>query len=335
MTPAARVRATLENRETDRPPVSFWTHFPEIDLDPPAIAAATVDFARPLGLDFVKAMPNGLYCVEDWGVAADFSAIAAGGVAKVTRSAVEGPDDWTRIRRRDPEGGALGRELDHLRRLVAAFGTEVPVLATVFSPLTIAKKLGEGAFRAHVETHPERIRDALGEIAATVAAFSARAIALGCAGVFFAVQDATAATGAQRYRDLAEPFDRAALGGAASGWFNVIHMHGDDILFDVLSGYPVHALNWHIGETEPTIAAYRAAGGTRPVLGGLRRMPITAGDRAAVRADLAAALGPHGGRGVLVSPGCVIRHPVDRALLGEIVADVKAHAMAKGTGSTR
>ena len=76
-----RIRATLEGRDVDRPAYSFWTHFPGIDLDPPAIAAATVDFARPLGLDFVKAMPNGLYAVEDWGVVPDFSAIAAGGVA--------------------------------------------------------------------------------------------------------------------------------------------------------------------------------------------------------------------------------------------------------------
>ena len=95
-----RIRATLEGREVDRPAYSFWTHFPEIDLDPPAIAAATVAFARPLALDFVKAMPNGLYCVEDWGVVPDFSAIAAGGAAKVTQAAVSAPEDWQRIRRR-------------------------------------------------------------------------------------------------------------------------------------------------------------------------------------------------------------------------------------------
>jgi uroporphyrinogen decarboxylase len=317
-----RIRATLEGREVDRPAYSFWTHFPEIDLDPPAIAAATVDFARPLALDFVKAMPNGLYCVEDWGVVPDFSAIAGGGAAKVTQAAVSAPEDWQRIRRRDPTAGALGRELDHLRRLVAAFGPDVPVLATTFSPLTIAKKLGEAAFRAHVESHPELVRDALEEIAATAAEFARAAIALGCAGVFFAVQDATSATGAERYRSLGAPYDAIALAGASGGWFNVIHMHGDDILFELLADYPVAALNWHVGETPPTIADYRARGGRKPVVGGLRRMPITAGDRAAVRADLAAVLAADGGRGVILSPGCVIRHPVDRALLAQVTADI-------------
>jgi uroporphyrinogen decarboxylase len=317
---ADRIRATLEGRRPDRPAYSYWTHFPAIDLDPSAIAAATIEFARALDLDFVKAMPNGLYCVEDWGVVPDFSAIAGGGAAKVLRAAVERPEDWRRIRRLDPKAGALGRELDHLRRLVAALGRDVPVIATTFSPLTIAKKLGENVLHEHVEAHPQTVLDALSEIAATVAAFSEAAIELGCAGVFFAVQDATSALGAARYRRFGAPFDALALAGASAGWFNVLHMHGDDVLFDLLAAYPVAALNWHVGETEPSIAGYRAGGGDKAVVGGLRRMAITRADRAALAADLNAALAA---RGVIVAPGCVIRHPVDRTLLGAIAADIK------------
>lgn len=319
-THADRIRATLEGRSPDRSAYSFWTHFPEIDLHADQIAAATLEFTRALDLDFVKAMPNGLYCVEDWGVVPDFSAIAGGGAAKVVRAAVERPEDWRRIRRLDPTKGALGRELDHLRRLTTALGPVTPVIATTFSPLTIAKKLGEQAFREHVATHPDLVLDALGEIAATVAAFSRQAIALGCAGVFFAVQDATSAFGAERYGKFGQPFDAIALAGASSGWFNVLHMHGDDILFDLLAHYPVAALNWHVGEIKPSIAEYRASGGGKTVVGGLQRMAITRGDRAAIAADLNAALTEHG---VIVTPGCVIRHPVDRALLGALAADIK------------
>ena len=52
------------------------------------------------------------------------------------------------------------------------------------------------------------------------------------------------------------------------------------------------------------------------------RSARTAGDRAAVRADLAAVLAAEGGRGVIVAPGCVIRYPVDRALLAQVAADI-------------
>ena len=140
------------------------------------------------------------------------------------------------------------------------------------------------------------------------------------------MQDATATLGEAAWRELGLDHDLAALDGARGGWFNAVHMHGDDILFDLLATYPVHVLNWHIGETPPSIAEYRAAGGRKPVLGGLRRMPITRGDMAAVEADLAAALSVEAGRGILLSPGCVIRHPVDLDLLRRIAARIRGEA---------
>lgn len=323
MTQADLVRAALAGEATPRPPYAFWTHYPGIDLDPEAVARQTVGFARATRQDFVKSMPNGLYCVEDWGVRPDFSEIAAGGAAKVAESPIRAPEDWAHVRRLDPATGALGRELRHLALLVEALGRDVPVLATVFSPVTIAKKVSGGLFAAHAQSHRARLVAALDEIAATTADFARRAIALGCAGVFFAVQDATGSAGEAAWRDLGLAHDLLALEGARGGWFNAVHMHGDDIAFDVLGTYPVHALNWHIGETPPSIAGYRAAGGSRPVLGGLRRTPITRRDMPAVEADIAEALSADGGRGVLLSPGCVIRHPVDLGILRHIAARIR------------
>lgn len=323
MTPADLVRATLDNETTPRPPYGFWTHYPETDLDPSAIARETAALARATRQDFIKAMPNGLYSVEDWGVRPDFSEIAAGGAAKVAATPIQAPADWARIKPLDPEAGALGRELRHLALLLEAVGPDVPVLATVFSPVTTAKKVSGGAFARHVQSDPAPVRAALDVIAATTAAFAARAIALGCAGVFFAVQDALGSAGAEAWRALGLAYDLAALEGARAGWFNAVHMHGDDIAFDVLAGYPVQALNWHVGETPPTIADFRRTGGTKPVLGGIRRDAVTEGDMTAVAADIDAALATDGGRGVLLSPGCVIRHPVDLDFLRQVAARIR------------
>lgn len=323
MTPADLVRATLAGEATPRPPFAFWTHFPGTDLDPEALARQTIAFARGTRADFVKAMPNGLYAVEDWGIRADYSEIAGGGAAKVSESPIRTPEDWSRIRQLDPTAGALGRELRHLKLLIDALGRDVPVLATVFSSVTIAKKVSGGAFAAHGQSHPALLRAALDAISATTAAFSERAIALGCAGVFFAVQDATATAGEAAWRALGLAHDITALEGAKAGWFNTVHMHGDDIAFDLLATYPVHALNWHVGETPPSIAAYREGGGRKPVLGGLRRTPITERDMMSVEADIAAA---ERIPGVLLSPGCVIRHPVDLDFLGRIATRIRGDA---------
>jgi len=325
-----RVERALACREVDRPPYSFWSHFPGIDLDPEALIRHTLGLVAALELDFVKAMSNGLYCVEDWGVRADYGAISQGGVAQVVGTPVREPADWQRIGRLPLTAPALARELRHLAGLVAALGRPMPLLATVFSPLTVAHKIAGAALARHVSEAPQRVLDALERIALTMADFTREAVALGCAGVFFAVQDADPDHfDDAAYARFGEPFDRLVLGAAAAGWFNVVHMHGERILFDRLKTYPVTALNWHVGETEPSIAAYRRAGGKMPIVGGLRRDALTRRDMAAVRVDLDRLFAADGGRGILASPGCVIRHPVDMDFL-KIVAK-----MIAGRSTTR
>jgi uroporphyrinogen decarboxylase len=136
------------------------------------------------------------------------------------------------------------------------------------------------------------------------------------------------------YAQFGEPFDRMVLAAAAAGWFNVVHMHGGKILFDRLKTYPVAALNWHIGEASPSVAAYRQAGGQRPIVGGLRRDGLTRCDMASVTADLDRVFAATAGRGILLSPGCVIRHPLDTAFLQD-VARLIAHGSTIAQGDQR
>jgi uroporphyrinogen decarboxylase len=313
-----RVRAALDGQSVDRPPYGFWTHMPGIDLDCERIAAATAAFQARYDLDFVKSMPNGFYSVEDWGAELDFSRIASGGTGRVVKAPVTGVDDWQRLGRLDVLAGAHGRELEHLQRLVALVGPDVPVLATVFSPLTTASKLSLEAHRAHLAQDAVRVMAGLEVIAEATCAFVRAAIARGCAGMFFALQEATqSAFSAADYARFGAPYDTRVLAAAkeAGGWFNVLHMHGDDVLFELLQDYDVTALNWHIGETPPSIGEYRRQGGTRPIVGGLQRANLTRADRPAIRNDIERTLQESGGRGILIAPACVIRHPVDEATL--------------------
>jgi uroporphyrinogen decarboxylase len=311
------VRAALRGEAPDRPPYSLWTHLPGVDLDPVRLAAETAAFQARYDLDFVKAMSNGLYPVEDWGCVCDYSAIARGGVAKVVRPAVVHEADWTTLGRLDVTRGSYGRELEHLRRLVALAGAGVPVLATVFSPLTIAGKLSNGVSREHIEREPEHVLAGLEAITDVTCDFTRRALDAGCAGIFLAVQEAMrSAFDEAAYRRFGEPCDRRVLDAAAAhgGWFNAVHIHGEDILFDVLKDYNVAALNWHIGETPPSIAEYRCIG-QKPILGGLQRAHITRRNLDGIAADIDNAMRETLGRGLLLAPACVIRHPVDDATL--------------------
>jgi uroporphyrinogen decarboxylase len=321
-----RIRAALRSEKPDRVPFAFWTHRPDIDLEPDKLAVATAEFARKLDLDFVKSMPNGFYCVEDWGCGIDWSEIAGGGAGFVTRPAVSTPADWRKLAVLDVHAGALARELRYLSLLVRELGPDVPVLATVFSPMTIANKLSNGAHRRHLDTHADDVAAGLNVITQVTCEFTRAAIAVGCAGIFFATQDATFQLfEATTYRRHAEADDHRVLYAArdAGGWFNALHMHGDDILFDALRDYPVDALNWHIGETPPSIADYRSSKGGRCVLGGLQRGFITQRNLDAVMRDVDTTLAHTGGRGIIISPACVIRHPVDEQLLIDVGNRIK------------
>ena len=331
MTKIERVKAALACADVDRPPYGFWTHLPGIDLDPARLASASAAFARRYDMDFLKSMPNGLYCVEDWGCICDYGDIERGGVARVVKAAVNSEPDWYGLGKPDVSRGAYGRELEHLTRLVESVGPDIPVLATAFSPLTIAGKLSNGLSREHLRTDPQAVRHGLEIITQVTSAFVRAALDRGCAGVFFAMQEATRSAFSEAdYRLCGEPYDRPVLREAATagGWFNVVHMHGDDILFDLVSDYDVSALNWHIGETPPTIADYRTAGGTKPVLGGLQRGHITRRDRPGIEVDIASATVETRGRGLLLAPACVIRHPVDDATLLWTAERIKALASA-------
>ena len=326
-----RVQAALRCEAVDRPPYSFWTHLPGIDLEPERLAQESAAFAARYDLDFVKSMPNGLYAVEDWGCVCDYGDIERGGVARVVDPAVKSPMDWTRLERLDVTRNAYGRELQHLSQLVQRAGSGVPVLATAFSPLTVANKLSNGLSVEHAKHNPRAFHDGLEIVTEVTGAFVVAAIERGCAGVFFATQDATrSAWSEDDYREFGERYDARVLHAAASagGWFNVVHMHGDAILFDVLKDYAVSALNWHIGETPPAIAQYRNNGGTKPIVGGLQRGHITQRDRSGIEADIARATEETAGRGLLLAPACVIRHPVDDATLRWTAERIKALAGA-------
>ena len=323
------MQAALRGDTVDRPPYSFWTHLPGIDLDPQRLAEESALFCARYELDFLKSMPNGLYCVEDRGCVCDYSAIERGGVAKVVRAAINVESDWAALEHVDVSRGAFGRELRHLELLVKRVGPHVPVLATVFSPLTIAGKLSNGLSRAHTTRAQEAVERGLETITQVTCDFARETLARGCAGVFLALQEATAgAYDEVAYRRFGVPYDRRVLAAAesAGGWFNVVHAHGEDILFDVVKDYHVHALNWHIGETPPTIAQYRQSGGTRPVLGGLQRGYITKRDRDGISRDIKRSVTENGRHGLLLAPACVIRHPVDHETLSWTMERVKALA---------
>ncbi|MEC1523863.1 uroporphyrinogen decarboxylase family protein [Neobacillus niacini] len=317
LTGSQRIRLVLQGARADRIPYSFWTHLPSVDLEPEKLAAETFRFYKTYDLDFIKNMPNGLFSVEDFGCVCDYSEIALGGVAKIKKYAVQKPEDWRNLIEPDVRKGAFGRELLSLEYLLKMVKEEAPVIATVFSPLTTAYKLCGPEVIQQLKHHPEKLKAGLDLIAHVTKEFALEALRKGCSGVYFANQMATREfLTEEEYAEFGVPYDLKVLKPIHShSWFNVMHIHGTNIIYKLLANYPVQALNWHIWETEPTIETMLKLAPDKVIVGGLQRAHITNGSMTNLRNEVLEVSRITNGNKIILSPGCVIRYPVNKNVL--------------------
>lgn len=320
MTKKERIQAVLRGEKPDKLPYSFWTHMPGTDLDPEAIAQKTYEFYKQYDLDLVKTMNNGMYAIEDFGCTVDYAEIAQGGVAKVVHSPITCAQDWGKLSVCPCDRGSNARELRHLSLVLEKLaGEEVPVLFTAFTPITIADKLCGGALMSYIDQgHGAVVAQALEIITQTTAQLVRAAIHLGADGIFLASQMSTYdKCTVERYLEFGRPYDLRVLAAAEGGWLNTIHCHGDHILFEVLKDYPVQVFNWHVWETLPALEeAYALTG--KCLMGGLDRTDITRRDRGAIQNQIFRCFKELGGRHQILTPGCVIRYPLDDEMLAFI-----------------
>jgi uroporphyrinogen decarboxylase len=301
-----RIEAASAGEKCDRVPVALWRHFPGDDQEPGRLAARTLEWQRSWDFDLVKFMPSGTYSVEDWG-AKSVDEGAANGARAISVAGVRSPEDWKRLPRLDPTKGVLGAQNEALARAAKALRGSVPILQTVFSPLTSARKLAGDALLGHLRTHPDALAAGLRSITDTTVDFSLAALEAGAHGLFFATQLATTdVLTVAEYQRFGVPFDLEIFKEIKSKTrVNMLHLHGDNVMFDLLSDYPVEMINWHDRLTAPSLKdALRKFNGI--VVGGVEeRELLVSGAPQAVRAQVRDAIAQTGGRRLMVGPGCV------------------------------
>src|SRR5438128_10923707 len=108
-----RILAAINREPVDRVPYAVWRHFPSVDRSAAGLAQATLRFHERYGSDFLKITPRGGYAVEAWGCV-ESDAVREDGHRPCASCAVRSPEDWRKIRARDPAARpawpeALGR----------------------------------------------------------------------------------------------------------------------------------------------------------------------------------------------------------------------------------
>jgi uroporphyrinogen decarboxylase len=311
-----RIHAVLRGEPTDYVPVALWRHFPGDDLKPETLAARVVEFQKQFDFDFVKVTPASGYPSEMYGATFRTPDPGSPRLREGTRERATRPvnslDDWDKIVPLDETNPVFVRETRALELIRAQIGNEVHVLQTIFSPLySVWNLAGERAFD-DLRQQPEIVHRVLRALAETTARFAVASLRAGADAIFFATQMATSQyITVEEHRTFAEPYDRQVLGAihAAKADFVFLHLHGIDIFFDELARYPVDVINWHDRRTAPSLQEARTRS-QRAIAGGINEWNVLAAkSRDAVMAQARDAITQTGGRGFILSAGCVI--PVD------------------------
>ena len=304
-----RVTAALGGQKIDRVPFAVWRHFyPDENEGPAKLAETTIAFTKRHQLDLIKYNPRAHYHAEPWGTRYRYR---KDGHPVLERYAVRKPEDWARIGRKSVAEPAF-QELLYGMRLVREVLPDIPLVATIFTPLGVLERLaGPERLLADLRAHTDSVVAALDAVAETFAEL-AEACTEYADGIFLATtlwaRRDTLDDG--EYRRFGTAYDLRVLAGARGAALNVLHVCGPRARVVELARYPVAAISWNPRlPGNPDLAAFAAAVPSRGAIGGFSDKAFVASTAAIAKREAREGLAQTGGRRWLAAGGCTI--PVD------------------------
>ncbi len=289
MTKRERCMAAVNCQPVDRVPVGFWYHF---RLDFPSagpLAEAELAFARKYDPDFLKVMHDLKLDLPD-------------GMTEITD-----PNDWYKVKPLNPREGNNAEQLKALKQIRQGLHKEMPVIDTVFNPYASANKLCGKKLMEHLRANPDAVKHALQAIAVSLADYSAAWIEEGGDGIYYALDGCQTTTMSQdEYREVFMPFDRMILSTAMEqGTFNMLHLHGENIMFDMLHDLPNNVLVWSDRLTPPSLSEARGIH-QGCIAGGINEVTFHEMSPSEVIDQAQSAIAEAGSIGFILTPGCAI-----------------------------
>lgn len=307
MTKRERIQAAIARRPVDRVPYAVWCHFPDVDRSTAGLAQAILRFHQRYDSDFLKVTPRAHYAVEDWGCV-ESEKVMPDGHRPCSSHAVNAAGDWKKIKPLDIASSAYGQHLETLVRVGVDKRADAPVLPTVFSPLSLARKLSGDRLNQDLRERPEAVVEALEAITETLLRFVTLCLDEEAGGIFYSIQAASRRFHTEEeYERFGEPYDRRILDAAtARSKLVIVHCHGDELMFERLRRLPGHAWNWDDRAAGPALRDGKARV-KGAVIGGVNQWAtVCEGTAEEVRAEVDDAVTQTDGIGLIVGPGCVL-----------------------------
>jgi uroporphyrinogen decarboxylase len=302
-----RLEKVLAGEKPDRIPVAFWRHFPVDDQRPERLAKAIIEYQKQNEFDFVKVTPASSFCLFDYGIRDEWKGNPEG-TREYVIPFIKGPKEFNKIHLLSPKFGRLGDQIKCLSMIKDALPESTPFIQTIFSPLAQLKNMvGRTNLPYFIRRYPDETRSILQIITESTKQFIHECKKTSMDGIFYAVQAASYdQLSESEYLTFGKPFDLEILFESQDLWLNVLHIHGTNIMFDLVKDYPCQIINWHDRETSPSLKEAQIFS-DKITCGGLRRIEtMVLGLREDIEKEILDAVEQTNGIRFILSTGCVL-----------------------------
>jgi len=320
MTKWERVEAALHGAEVDRVPISMWKHYHLQDRAPGLLAEVSLAFHRRFDTDLIKLTPSGLYPIQDWGATIQFGR-DDDFLPLAVRPVITSAADWETLPHLDVQKGALRRELEMIHHVAEGLDGSAPFMMTIFSPLNIAYKLCGDKVSGrklvdYIRQSPRQLHAGLAVITDVVRDYGLACLEAGASGFFYATQMATTdLMTREEFLEFGKPYDLQVLEVLApKSWVTMLHVCQKNLMFDLVTDYPVDVINWAAGTSGTSLTDARRLT-DKPLAGGLTLDVLLNGTEQEVYDMARQAIAEAGRRGFILAPDCVIKGPTPDANL--------------------
>lgn len=306
MTKRERVMAAIEGKEVDHIPLSMWYHLPQFDQDPIALAEEQIRLAKLYNLDLIKMMPFGNYVAQDYGLSVDFFCTKTQ-AAFERKFGIENAEEWKQLEPLPATYGTYGKQLQLSQQMSKRLKEDIPFVQTIFTPITVAKKLAGPRVFDDMRNYPDYLHQALQAITQTTINFVKANIEAGVSGFFLATQCASSDyMTREEHAEFGEKYDLQVIQAFADVTpINILHIHGPNTYFEELTKYPVNCINWHDRWVAPDMAQARKLT-DKCLMGGMNEKWLEHAKYEDVAEHLQQAVEAAGRQKLILAPGCCV-----------------------------
>lgn len=316
MTKRERVLSCMDNKPVDRPPVSFWFHFPlDMDLEKECVDAH-LEYYRNCDIDFIKIMCDGFF---------DYPNPMISDVKKA--------EDWFQMKPLGEKHPFIRGQVERAKEIVQRLKGECCTFYNVFCPMSYFRfGTSEELLMSHLKEDPEAVLYAFDVIAEDAALLCRLLIEeAGCDGIYYCVQNAEEFRfTAEEYLRYVAPSDLKVLKAANQySDYNMLHCcgwAGDKNRIEVWQDYPAKAINWAVFVENMSLPEGKKFFGGKCVLGGFDNREegvLWSGTREEIEAFTKKWLSENQENGMIIGADCSLGRDMKQEHIKWVVDAVK------------